>query len=367
MAEKRDHYQVLGVARDASQDQLKRAYRRLAMEHHPDRNQGDSASEARFKEISEAYAVLSDPQKRQRYDTFGHDGGGDPFDGMPGGISDLFEMFFGGAPGAGRGPRRGSDLRADLDLEFREAVFGCTRELEVPRRGVCETCSGSGAAPGSELVGCTTCGGAGQVRQVQNSIFGQVVNVAACPQCRGRGKTVSTPCADCSGRGWTARSDRVEVNIPAGVDHGSQVRVTGMGEAGDPGAPPGDLYVVLSVRSDPDFRRVDHNVVYDLDVTIAQAALGDDIAIPTLEGEVQFKLPPGTQHGQLFRLRGLGVPHLRSARRGDMVVAARVVVPDKLTKRQREILEEFGGRTGRPAKVARGFWDRMREAFTPAN
>ena len=368
MAVKRDYYEVLGVGRSASAEELKRAFRKIAMESHPDRNPGDSVAHERFKEASEAYSVLSDPERRRSYDLFGHAAGaGGPavdFTDMP--FADIFDTFFGGGFGArARRERsnRGDDLRYDLTITFEEAYTGVEKQVDVARLITCELCSGSGAQPGTGTETCETCGGSGQVRRQAQSIFGSVVNIGTCPTCGGAGRILRTPCTECRGQGRTERSKRLRVRIPAGVDTGSQIRLTGEGEAGYRGGPPGDLYVVLRVRNHPMLRRQDQDVVYELRVNMVQAALGDRIEVPTLEGDVEVTVPPGTQYGQTFRLPGRGMPNIRTGRRGDQFVVIQVVVPKDLTADQKALLRKVGGLTGKPEKVSKGFFEKLREAI----
>ncbi len=369
MAIKRDYYEVLGVSRDTSPEQLKKSFRRLAMQYHPDRNPGNANAEARFKEINEAYEVLSDPQRRQRYDQFGHAASGafagQGFEGVFGGFNDLFDMFFSGgtATRTRSGPRRGQDLRLDLRIKFEEAVFGVTREITVPRSEVCSRCKGDGAEPGTPPQTCPECGGRGQVRRVQQSFFGQIVNIVACPRCRGEGRLILKPCRDCDSRGRVEVEKKLSVRIPAGVDDGSQIRLAGEGEAGPRGGPAGDLYIVLTAQEHPDFKRHGQDILYELPVSVAQATLGDRIEVPTLDGSVPLAVPPGTQYGRVFHLAGKGVPHLRSHRRGDQLVVVRVVIPTELTEAQRQAFREIGGLTGKPLPTARGFFDKFREAI----
>ena len=368
MAVKRDYYEILGVGRNASADELKKAYRKLAMELHPDRNPDNPEASARFKECSEAYAILSDPEKRRSYDMFGHAGvnAGAGFSGFEGfGFGDIFETFFGGGMG-GRGrarSTRGDDLRYDLTITFEEAFEGCEREIDVPRLVSCERCSGSGAEPGTGAETCPGCGGSGQVRRAAQSIFGQVVNIAACPNCGGEGKILRSPCADCRGQGRVERKKRLRVRIPAGVDTGSQIRLNGEGEAGYRSGSPGDLYIVLRVKPHPQLQRRDQNVVYELRVNMVQAALGDRIEVPTVDGAVEVTIPPGTQYGQTFRLPGKGMPHVRTGRRGDQFVVVQVVVPKDLSEEQRSHLRKVGGLTGKPEKVSKGFFEKLRDAI----
>ena len=365
---KRDYYEVLGVSREATPEELKRAYRKLAMQYHPDRNNGDKAAEERFKEIGEAYAILSDPGKRQRYDAFGHAADGVPPDFGPFSFDsafDLFDMFFGGA-GRRRsrsGPARGADLRLTVDLSFEEAVFGAKRTIEVPRASPCPECDGSGARAGTKAVQCPTCHGAGQVRRSMQSIFGQVTSASVCPECRGEGRIVDDPCAECRGTGRVARRSEVEVTIPAGVDDDVTLRLTGEGETGPRGGATGDLY--LSFRIQPHAQLVRHgqDIVYELPVSVPQAVLGDTITVPTVDGERQVTVPAGTQPGRQIKLHGLGVPHVRSGRRGDQICLVRVVVPAHLNHHDRELYEQLGGREGTPAEVRKGFFDSVRDAF----
>jgi molecular chaperone DnaJ len=377
LAVKRDYYEILGVRRDASQEDLKRAFRRLAMQHHPDRNPGDPAAAERFKEINEAYAVLSDPEKRRAYDRFGHAGvgqagvgqGGPGFGGFEGfGFGDIFESFFGDAFGSfgrratGRSAR-GDDLRYDLTISFEEAYRGTEKEIEVPRLVTCQTCGGTGAQPGTGWETCGTCGGSGQVRRQAHSIFGAVVNITTCPSCSGAGRVLRTPCGACHGQGRVERRRRLSVRIPPGVDTGSQIRLSGEGEAGLRGGPPGDLYIVLKVKPHPQLRRQDEDVFYDLRINMIQAALGDRIEVPTLDGPVEIAVPPGTQPGQTFRLAGRGMPDVRTGRRGDQFVKVQVVIPRDLSPEQRDLLRKVGGLTGKPEKVSKGFFEKLREAI----
>src|SRR5438067_5872124 len=340
------------------------------MDSHPDRNPDDPAAAVRFKEASEAYAVLSDPGRRRSYDLFGHaasDFGGGPavdFTDMP--FADLFETFFGGGIG-GRGRRpsnRGDDLRYDMTITFDEAFTGTEKAIEVPRLDACGRCTGSGAEPGTGVETCRTCGGVGQIRRAQQSIFGSVVTASTCPTCQGGGKVVKSPCVECRGQGRVQRTRRLAVRIPAGVDTGSQIRISGEGEAGVRGGQPGDLYVVLRVKPHPQLARHDQDVVFDLRVNMVQAALGERIEVPTLEGPVEIAMPSGTQHGQSFRLQGRGMPDVRGGRRGDQYVVVQVIVPKDLNPEQKALLRKVGGLTGKPEKVAKGFFDKLRDAIS---
>jgi molecular chaperone DnaJ len=369
----RDYYEVLGVPRGAGSEDLKKAYRKLAMEYHPDRNKDEDATE-KFKEATRAYEVLSDENLRARYDRFGHAGvdgatgaGPQGFEGFGNfeGFGDIFDAFFGGTrQRRRRGPVRGGDLRYNLDLTFEEAIFGTEKEITFRRPERCSACSGSGAAPGTEPETCPQCNGAGEVRRAQQSIFGQFVNVSACGRCGGEGKVLTSPCAVCRGSGRESKERTISVKVPAGVDDGAQIRLTGEGEAGPKGGPPGNLYVALSVAPHPQFERVEDHILLELPVNIAQATLGAKVRIPTLDGDMDFAVPAGTQSGEDFVLRGKGVPHLRSGGRGDMVVRVTVVVPEELDDRQRKLLEELATTMGTPTlpKRTKGFFERIRDA-----
>ena len=372
MATKRDYYEVLGVPRTATEEDIKKAFRKLAFQYHPDRNRSPDA-EARFKEINEAYEVLSDTNKRATYDRFGHNGppGFGNFEGFGnfggfGGFGDIFETFFGGAATMSRrGPQRGADLRYDLEISFEEAVFGCEKEIELARSETCSVCNGSRAAPGSQPTTCPTCQGSGEVRRVQQSIFGQFVNVSECNRCRGEGRIVTEPCPQCRGTGKERKVRKIAVRIPGGVDDNSQIRLTGEGEMGANGGRPGNLYVAVSVKPHPFFERRGDDIVYDLVVNVAQAALGDEVKVPTVEGEVEVKIPPGTQTGKVFTLRNKGVPHLRGAGRGDQLVRVSVAIPRELTDHQRKLFQELGKTLGREPHPHEGksFFDRIKEAL----
>jgi molecular chaperone DnaJ len=371
VAVKRDYYEVLGVSRGATAEDLKRAFRKLAMQFHPDRNPDNPTAAERFKECSEAYEVLSDPEKRRSYDMFGHAGvtagAGSGFGGFEGfGFGDIFDTFFGGGAAGSRTRRqstRGEDLRYDLTITFEEAFTGVEKVVDLPRLVPCQTCAGSGAQPGTGTETCSACGGAGQVRRQAQSIFGSVVNITTCPSCGGEGRILRTPCQDCRGQGRLQQQRRLRISIPPGVDNGSQVRLTGEGEAGFRGGPPGDLYVVLRVKPHPQLRRQDQDTVYELRVNMMQATLGDTIEVPTLDGAVEITIPAGTQYGQTFRLPGKGMPSLRSGRRGDQFVTVQVVVPKDLNSEQKALLRKVGGLTGKPEKVSRGFFEKLRDAI----
>jgi molecular chaperone DnaJ len=350
----RDFYQVLGVERSASDAEIKRAFRKLAQQWHPDVNTEPEAQE-RFKEINEAYQILSDPERRQRYDTFGKAGvdgaAGAGFEAGFGGFSDIFDAFFGAGAGTGgvrRGrPQPGADLRYDLRITFEEAVKGTEKEIEFRVLQRCETCAGSGAKEGSEPVTCTQCDGRGEVRSVRQTMLGQMVNVSACPRCRGEGKIIESPCETCRGDGRTERKRTLRVNIPAGIDEGHQIRLSNEGEVGPRNGPAGSLYVAVHVTPHPSLKREGTELFYEAEVSIAQAALGTRIAVPTVDGEEEVEIKAGTQPDTEIRLRGKGVPHLRrTGSKGDLHVMVNVVVPTKLSKRQRELLHEYAEESG---------------------
>lgn len=351
MAGKKDYYDALGVSRNATVEEIKKAYRRLAMKHHPDRNTSDANAEERFKEVQEAYDVLSDERKRAAYDQFGHAGvnagagmgGGGGFG--PGGFGDIFDSVFGdifghaGGGRAGRGPRvfRGADLRYDLDLKLDEAVSGTNIKIRVPKLVSCQECHGSGAKKGSSPVSCPTCGGVGQVR-MQQGIFSLQ---QTCPQCRGTGKVIKDPCKVCNGKGRIRDTKTISVKIPPGVDVGDRIRLAGEGEAGENGGPPGDLYVHINVLEHPIFTREATNLHCDVPISFATATLGGELEVPTLNGRVKLKIPPETQSGKLFRLRGKGVRSVRTSSTGDLICRVMVETPVNLTKQQKDILRKL--------------------------
>lgn len=359
--EKRDYYEVLGVPKDASKDQLKSAYRKLALQYHPDRNKAPDAEE-HFKEISEAYAVLSDDAKRAQYDRFGHEGiqgryssedifrttnfdeilrdlG---FGGFGGFSGNIFDMFFGNMTGSGRGSQRGADLRYDLDLNLEQAATGLTTEIEVPRTERCQVCKGSGAKPGSTPRTCTECGGRGQVQRVSSSGFAQFVRVETCRACRGRGQVLDNPCRDCKGSGVVQRKRKIEVKIPPGIEDESSLRLRGEGDAGDTGAPSGDLYVVCRVVPHKFFTRQERDLLCEASISFADAALGTTIKVPTIEGNLaEVTVPAGTQSGTVLKLRGRGMPGLGNTPRGNELVTIKIQTPLKLSDRQKELLKQF--------------------------
>ena len=357
---KRDYYEVLGVSKTATQDELKKAYRKLARKYHPDLNKDNEEAAEKFKECNEAYSVLSDDQKRAQYDQFGHAafenggmGGGGGFGGAGGvggfggsGMEDMFDMFFGGQGGRGgnrakSGPQRGADLRFDLEISFEEAAFGLEKEINLYRDETCDHCHGEGAEPGSKVESCPECNGTGYVRFTQNTMFGQMVNERPCSRCKGEGKIISEPCKECRGKGTVKRNKKLKVKIPAGVDNGSRLRVSGEGEAGAKGGPSGDLYVYLYVKPHKFFERDGTTVLCEVPINIVQATLGADIKVPTLDGQVTMKVPEGTQPGKVLRLKGKGIPSLRGGSRGDQLVRIKVVVPTKLSDKQKDALRKF--------------------------
>ncbi len=380
MADKRDYYEVLGVSRTATKDEMKKAFRRLARQYHPDVNKNNDATE-KFKEINEAYEVLSDDQNRAAYDRYGHAGvqNGSGFSGFEGGfgsVADIFEEFFGGAFGGGgrqrrRGPRRGADLRYDLTISFEEAVFGVEKEIEITRPEICDRCHGSGAEPGTRPIACTTCNGSGEVRRVQQSILGQFVNVATCPTCQGSGELIPELCQTCGGRKHVQRIRTRPVKVPPGVDNDTQIRMSGEGGPGVNGGPPGNLFVILHVQKHEFFRRRGEDIWLDLQINVAQAALGDEVTVPTIDGEEKLVIPPGTESGKVFRLRGQGVPRLdRSGRgvnrgRGDQHIMVQVVTPKNLTAEQKDLFKQLAGTLGKEVIPQRdkGIFSQLKNAL----
>jgi len=354
-ATKRDYYEVLGVSRNASTEEVKRAFRRLAMRYHPDRNNEDGA-EARFKEIGEAYEVLSDPDKRAAYNRYGHAGlqgidFGQPFEGFDfGGFGDIFDAFFGGTTARRASQaQRGTDRRADIEIDFQEAAFGCEKEIEVTRNERCPRCGGNRAEPGSQLARCPSCDGNGEVRRVSRSFFGQFVNIATCPQCHGEGRIITEPCKECKGSGRQRQTRKLLVKIPAGISDDSQMRLSGEGDVGMNGGSPGHLYLRIAVSPHPHFERDEDDLVYDLPLNLAQATLGCQVEIPTLDGKPHIlKVPAGTQSSRVFVLRGKGVSRLHVGGRGDLLVRANIVVPTDLTDDQRELLQKLAESFGTP-------------------
>jgi molecular chaperone DnaJ len=371
----RDYYEVLGVQRGASGDEIKSAFRQLARKLHPDVNKEHDAEE-RFKEINEAYAVLSDPEKRAAYDRFGHAG----LNGMGGAgapdfsnidFTDIFEEFFGFGGGSSRGgrrsrntPRRGGDLNQTVTLTFEESVFGIDKEIEFTRDEICSTCRGTGAEPGTSPVRCQTCEGRGEVRQVRQTFLGSMVQVTTCPTCNGQGEVINTPCPTCRGRGLERKTVHKTVSIPGGVDTGTQIRLAGEGQPGIFGGPNGNLYLEIQVRPHKFFRRKGNDIMVDLGINIAQATLGAEIDVPTLEGPVKLTVPSGTQPGRVFNIKGRGVPYLRSSGRGDQLVVVNVEIPSRLTSDQRQLFEQLARTLGSEVRPQeRSFLDKLKEVL----
>ncbi len=358
MAIKRDYYEVLGITREATGNEIKSAFRKLAFRHHPDHNHEDGA-EDKFKEISEAYEVLSDTEKRSTYDRFGHSGTeglfGQGFEGFgTGGLGSIFEDFydfFNDVATTGRqGPRRGADLHHGLTITFEEAALGCQKEIEITRTERCSICHGSGAKPGSQPSVCSNCNGSGRVRRVQQSIFGRFANITVCPKCHGEGSIIKDHCSRCRSSGAEKISQTISLDIPAGVDDGNEIRLSGKGNIGERGGPAGNLYVTLKVLPHQFLQRDGVNILYELPLNFAQAALGTEVEVPTLYGEVKLKIPAGSQTGTVFRLKGKGITHLHRNHRGDQLVGLRVVTPEQLTKDQRHIFQELANSLNRKRK-----------------
>jgi len=378
MADKRDYYETLGINKQAGDDDIKKAYRKLAKQYHPDANPGDEKAEAKFKEISEAYGVLSDADKRRQYDHMGHAafsqqggfGGGGSMD-----LNEIFSRFgdilggdlFGmGGGGRRRGPQRGSDLQMRLTIKFEEAVFGCTREVTLNTYETCVPCKGTGAKPGTFAETCKKCNGAGSERVMQQTMLGYMTSVVACNACRGEGKIIKEPCKDCKGQGRVKANKTLNVTVPKGIDNGQQVRLQGKGEFGEKGGPPGDLYIVVQVTPHKLFNREGNNLYLEIPVTFVQAALGDDITVPMLDGtEEKYALKPGTQPGAVVHLRGKGVPSVRNNRNvGDLVVKFNVTVPTVMNERQKELLVAFNDAMGDDYKNHKKRWfDKVKEYF----
>ncbi|MCL4459799.1 MAG: molecular chaperone DnaJ [Chloroflexi bacterium] len=372
MGHKRDYYDILGLPRGASEEEIRKAYRRLARQYHPDVNREESANE-RFKEINEAYEVLSDPEKRRKYDQFGHVGLGG-FGDLGGfetfGFGDIFETFFGGfaSATARRGVQRGADLRYDLTLTFEEAVFGCEKELAIPRWERCPACGGMGVEQGTQPVRCPNCDGTGEIRRARQTIFGQFISVTVCDRCQGEGKIIVTPCATCHGTSRVQTVRHIRVKIPAGVDDGTQIKLSGEGEAGIKGGPPGSLYVVLRVQEHSLFKRIGNDIIYELPLNIVQAALGDEVNVPTVDGvEAKIRIPAGTQNGRVFRLKEKGIPYARGGGRGDQQIKVKIVIPTELTQKQKEILLELSQTFGTPVtpQDGKGFFHKVKDVFAP--
>lgn len=362
MSTKRDYYDVLGVGKSADATEIKKAYRKLAMKYHPDKNPGDKEAEEKFKEINEAYEVLSDETKRRNYDQFGHEGvngqgfggaggfGGQGFGGFDDIFGDIFGDMFGGGFGGGRprrrGPERGADMKQRINISFEEAAFGKKVQVKINRSEECEECHGSGAKPGTSKKTCPTCNGSGQVQSVQRTPFGNIASTRTCTECNGEGEVIDSPCTKCHGKGSIRKTKTIEVDVPAGIDDGQMIKLSGQGELGTRGGPRGDLYIEVNVDSHSIFTREGYDVYLEMPITFAQATLGDKIQVPTLDGKVEYEIPEGTQTGTVFRLKGKGIPKLRSNVRGDQYVKVTVEIPKKLNDKQKELVKEFARECG---------------------
>lgn len=356
MAEKRDYYEVLGVSKSASEDEIKKAYRKVAKQYHPDLNPGDAAAEAKFKEAGEAYAVLSDPQKRQQYDQFGHaafdqtaGGGAGGYGGGFGGFggfgdfTDIFESFFGGGGSSSRrssGPQKGRDVHVHYDITFEEAIFGTKKEIPVTKDVICDACNGTGSKSKNAKT-CTYCHGTGRIYVRQNSILGTIQREVTCDQCHGTGNIIDDPCPKCGANGRYRKNVKIEVDIPAGIDDGQTLSVRGQGSPGTKGGPAGDLLVTIRVKAHPKFKRDGYHIYSEMPIRFSQAALGDEVEVDTVDGKVKYTIAPGTQTGSVFRLKGKGVPYLRSSGRGDHYVTVKVQVPTKMNEKQKDALRMF--------------------------
>jgi len=372
LAAKKDYYEVLGINRDAEQEEIKKAYRKLTRQHHPDKNPDDPQAAEKFKELTEAYKVLSDPHKRAQYDRYGHAGmeGADfgdhgDFSQDFSGFEDIFDMFFGGRRSrTSRRPRRGADLQYQMNLKFEEAAFGGEKEINIPRVENCPDCGGSGAQPGSQPETCPQCGGRGEVSYRHQTAFGNFVQARTCERCRGEGQIITDPCKTCNGQGQVRRQRNLKVNIPPGVDTGHKLRMAGEGEAGPNNGPPGDLYIVIEVEPHSIFQREGSNLYCEVPISIVQAIMGDEIKVPTLEGKVSLKIPPGTQPGRKFRLKNKGLQNIQGYGRGDLYVQAKVIIPENINGKQKELLEEFARISGDEINPEqKSFLKKVRDAF----
>ena len=374
MANKRDYYEVLGISKNATDDEIKRAYRKKAKECHPDLHPDDKEAVERFKELNEANEVLSDPQKRARYDQFGFEdpmagmgGGGNPFGGAGfdfGGMGDIFDQLFNGGMGSrtsrNQGPVQGNDLRYELRITFEEAAKGCEKSFEIFRNELCDTCKGTGAKPGTSPVTCSTCQGTGQIRQSG----GWMTTVRTCPSCSGTGKTIKDKCVSCGGSGRVRKKRTVTVKVPAGIDNGQTIIMNGQGEPGQRGGPSGDLYIVVGVKPHKLFRREGFNLLLDFPVSFTTATLGGDVEVPTLSGPVKYRIPEGTQPGTEFRIKGAGIQQLRGSGKGDLVMRVKVEIPRRLTNKQKDLLRQFDATTSdREYDNRKSFMDRVKELF----
>ena len=378
MAKKRDYYEALGLEKGASEQEIKRAFRKMAMKYHPDKNPGDKEAEERFKEVNEAYGVLSDPEKKANYDRFGHAGvdpnagfgGAGGFGGFGGGFDDIFDMFGGmfGGGGDGRshraGPKKGRDLQHGMTITFEEAAFGVKKDVRLTKYVKCETCDGSGAEPGTSKSTCPKCGGSGVINTQHRTPFGVMQSQTTCDRCGGTGEIVDTPCHTCNGTGKVKKTQTISVSIPAGVDDDSVITLRGQGEPGEKGGPNGDLYIVISVKPHKLFRRRGYDLQLEIPITFEQAALGTELVVPTLEGKVKYKIQPGTQSGTIFRLKGKGVQMMRGNRKGDLYVKVNLEVPNKLNSKQKKAIKEMSKTvTGDCYKKRSGFLDSLKELF----
>lgn len=376
---KRDYYEVLGVSKGASDSELKKAYRKLAKQNHPDLNPGDKAAEARFKEINEAYEVLSDSEKRSKYDQFGHAGVDPNFGGGDGGfggfdMGDIFSSFFGGFGGFGgeqrgarTGPQKGSDVRISISITLEEAAFGCKKEISISHMEACDTCKGTGSAEGTTAEICPNCHGTGSVRVQQRTMFGSMSTTTVCPNCRGEGKIIHQPCKSCNGKGAVRKKKNISINIPAGIDEGQAISLRGQGDIGKNGGSPGDLIVGIQIQPHPQLRRKGTTIYLDHSISFIQAALGAELEIPTLDGKVKYTIPEGTQTGTTFRLREKGVPYLNARGRGDQMITVKIETPQKLTSEQKEALRKFGEAIGEleaseeEPSGSKGFFEKKRK------
>ncbi|MDR0912074.1 MAG: molecular chaperone DnaJ [Methanobrevibacter sp.] len=384
MVDKRDYYEILGIDKNADQKQIKKAYRKLAMKYHPDQNPDDSEAEAKFKELSEAYAVLSDDEKKQRYDQYGHagmdgfsqedifrnvnfedifSGFGSQFGG--GGFESIFDMFgFGGGRRNHHGPQKGSDIHKTISISLEEAASGVEKDITINHDVTCSVCHGSKAEPGSKIETCQVCGGTGQVKEVTNTILGQMVNVSTCRACGGEGKIITEPCKACNGKGKIKESATITIKIPPGVEDGSRILAKGEGNAGDENAPNGDLYVLVHIKPNKNFQRDGSNLYYNKQISFVQASLGAKVEVPTIDGAVDLNIPSGTQSETVFRLKGQGMPILHRETKGNLYVTVKVVVPQKLNDKQKQLLVEFANISGEEInKYEKGIFDKFKDAI----
>ncbi len=383
MADKRDYYEVLGLQKGASEADIKKAFRKMALKYHPDKNPGDKTAEEKFKEVNEAYSILSDPEKKKLYDQFGHagvdpnagfGGAGGGFGGFGGSYDDIFDMFgnmfgggFGGFGGRAQrnGPMKGRDLQKAMTITFEEAAFGVKKDIQVNKHVECSTCHGTGAAPGTSKQQCPKCGGSGQIHTTQRTPFGQFSNVSTCDRCGGTGEIIETPCPDCNGSGHIRKNVKINVNIPAGVDNDSIIPLRGQGEPGVNGGPAGDLYIVISVKPHKMFKRKGSDLQLEIPISFEQAALGAEIIVPTLEEKIKYKVPAGTQPGTKFRIKGKGVPNVRNGRKGDLYIKVNLEVPTKLNAEQKKAVEDMGKKLDEKCYKGKSrFKDMLKELFS---